>query len=185
MLATATKEGKRLSREREDHEAENIIKPWSQTFMTFKSMNEYSAEERAVRRYFHEVLDQGKAEIIDELFHPRCLMHRPAGDVVGLDAVRAVAAHRKETFSQFKTEIHDVFGSGDRLVVRLTHHGVAGGIWRSRLGSHDVTGKAVTWNAIAIFRFENHKIIEEWVVRDEMAMALQFGLVKPFIGSLS
>jgi predicted ester cyclase len=142
-------------------------------------MNEYLPEERATRRYFHEVLDQGKAEIIDDLFHPQCLMHRPGGDVMGLDAVRAVAHHRNETFSQFETEIHDVFGSGDKLVVRLTHRGIGGGMWRSRLGNYDVTGKTVSWNAIAIFRFEDHKIIEEWVVRDEMAMALQFGLVKP------
>jgi predicted ester cyclase len=142
-------------------------------------MNQYSAEERAIRRYFHEVLDQGKSEIIDDLFHPQCLMHRPAGTVTGIAAVRTVADHRKETFSQFQTEIHDVFGSGDKLVVRLTHRGVGGGMWRSRLGSYDVTGKTVTWNAIAIFRFEDHKIIEEWVVRDEMAMALQFGLIKP------
>ena len=147
-------------------------------------MNECSVEERAVRRYFHEVLDQGKVEVIEDLFHPQCLMHRPGGTVVGIDAVRGVAAHRKETFSQFETEIHDVFGSGDRLAVRLTHHGVGGGMWRSRLGNYDVIGKTVTWNAIAIFRFDNHKIIEEWVTRDEMAMALQFGLVKPAGGSL-
>ena len=142
-------------------------------------MNECSDEERALRRYFHEVLDQGNAEVIEEIFHPQCVMHRPGGTVVGIDAVRKVADHRKETFSQFATEIHDVFGSGDRLVVRLTHHGVGGGMWRSRLGNYDVTGKTVTWNAIAICRFDNHKIIEEWVTRDEMAMALQFGLVKP------
>jgi predicted ester cyclase len=148
-------------------------------FVVKKIMNEYSAEERAICRYFHEVLDKGKAEIIEDLFHPQCLMHRPGGDVMGLDAVRAVADHRKETFSQFETEIHEVFGSGDKLVVRLTHRGVGGGMWRSRVGSYDVTGKPVTWNAIAIFRFKEHKIIEEWVVRDEMAMALQFGLVKP------
>jgi predicted ester cyclase len=143
-------------------------------------MNECSGEERAVRRYFYEVLDQGKVEVIDEIFHPQCVMHRPGGTVVGIDAVRAVAAHRKETFSQFATEIHDVFGSLDKVVVRLTHRGVGGGMWRSRLGNYDVTGKTVTWNAIAIFRFDDHKIIEEWVTRDEMAMALQFGLVKPF-----
>lgn len=142
-------------------------------------MNECSDEERALRRYFHEVLDQGKVTVIEEIFHPQCVMHRPGGTVVGIDAVRAVAAHRKETFSEFATEIHDVFGSGDRLVVRLTHHGVGGGMWRSRLGNYDVTGKKVTWNAIAIFRFDEHKIIEEWVTRDEMAMALQFGLIKP------
>ena len=144
-----------------------------------KPTNGCSVEERALRRYFHEVLDQGKMEIIEEIFHPQCVMHRPGGMVTGIDAVRGVAAHRKETFSQFETEIHDVFGSGDRWVIRLTHHGVGGGMWRSRLGHFDVTGKTVTWNAIAIFRFVNDKIIEEWVTRDELAMALQFGLVKP------
>ena len=39
--------------------------------------------------------------------------------------------------------------------------------------------KTVTWNAIAIFRFENHKIIEEWVTRGELGMILQFGLFEP------
>jgi predicted ester cyclase len=144
-----------------------------------KLTNELSAEEELVCRYFHEVLDRGKVELIEDLFDPQCVMHRPGGTVVGIDSVREVAEHRKETFSQFATEIHDVFGSGDRLVVRLTHHGVGGGMWRSRLGNYDVTGKTVTWNAIAIFRFENQKIIEEWVTRDELAMLLQFGLVEP------
>ena len=105
-------------------------------------------------------------------------MHRPGGMVVGLDAVRTVAEHRKETYGQFETDIHDIFGSGDRLVARLTHHGVGRGIWRSRFGSYDVTGKSVTWDAIAIFRFANDRILEEWVTRDELGMILQFGLVK-------
>lgn len=131
-----------------------------------------------MRRYFHEVLDQGKVDVVEELFHPQCVMHRPGGRVVGLDAVRNVAEHRKETYAQFKTEIHDVFGSADRLVARLSHHGVGCGIWRSRFGSYDVSGKTVTWDAIAIFRFDSDRIIEEWVTRDELGMILQFGLEK-------
>ena len=137
-----------------------------------------SVQAQVVRSYFHEVLDQGHMELIEELFHPECVMHRPGGTVVGLDAVRGVVEHRKETFSQFGTEIHDIFGSVDRWVARLTHRGVGGGIWRSRLGSYDVSGKTVTWDAIAIFRFDNDRIIEEWVTRDELGMILQFGLVK-------
>ena len=144
-----------------------------------RSKNELSAEKELVRRYFHEVLDQGKVELVDELFHPHCVMHRPGGTVVGIESVRGVAERRKETFSQFETEIHDIFGSGDRLVVRLSHCGVGGGVWRSRLGNYDVTGKTVSWNAIAIFRFEQQQIIEEWVTRDELAMILQFGLLEP------
>jgi len=141
--------------------------------------NELSAEAELVRRYFHEVLDQGKVELIEDLFHPRCVMHRPGGTIVGIDSVRGVAERRKETFSQFETQIHDIFGSGDRLVVRLSHHGVGGGVWPSRLGNYDVSGKMVSWDAIAIFRFDNHRIIEEWVTRDELGMILQFGLIQP------
>ena len=141
--------------------------------------NELSAEAELVRRYFHEVLDQGKVELIEDLFHPQCVMHRPGGTIVGIDSVRGVAERRKETFSQFETQIHDIFGSGDRLVVRLSHHGVGGGVWPSRLGNYDVSGKMVSWDAIAIFRFDNHRIIEEWVTRDELGMILQFGLVAP------
>jgi len=144
-----------------------------------KSKDQSQAQEQVVRRYFHEVLDLGRLELIQELFHPQCVMHRPGGAVTGIDGVRGVAERRKETFSQFETEIHDVLESGDRLAVRLTHRGVGTGIWRSRLGHYDVTGKTVTWNAIAIFRFENDKIIEEWITRDELGMILQFGLLRP------
>ena len=135
-----------------------------------------SVRGQVVRSYFHRVLDQGNVELIEDLFHPQCVMHRPGGTVVGLDAVRGVVEHRKETFSQFGTEIHDIFGFGDRLVARLTHRGVGGGIWRSRLGNYDISGKTVTWNAIAIFRFEEDRIIEEWVTRDELGVILQLGL---------
>jgi predicted ester cyclase len=143
-----------------------------------KRTNELSAEEELVRRYFHEVLDQGKVQLIEDLFHPQCVMHRPGGTVVGIDSVRGVAERTKQTFARFETQVHDVFGSGDRLVVRLSHCGLGGGMWRSRIGNFDVTGKTVTWNAMAIFRFENRRIIEEWVNRDELAMILQFGLFK-------
>jgi predicted ester cyclase len=135
--------------------------------------------EMLVRAYFHEVLDQGDLELIPELFHPECVMHRPGGTVSGIRSVRDVAERRRETFSEFETEIQDVFGTADRLVVRLKHRGTGRGLWRSRLGSHDVSGKVVSWNAIAIFRFENNRIIEEWVVRDELGMMLQLGLISP------
>src|SRR5262249_39436286 len=95
--------------------------------------NELSVEKELVRRYFHEVLDHGKVELVDELFHPHCVMHRPGGTVVGINTVRGVAVRRKETFSEFETQIHDIFGSGDRLVARLTHRGVGSGLWRGPL----------------------------------------------------
>src|ERR1700726_1438627 len=49
------------------------------------------------------------------------------------DSVRCVAQRTKETFSQFETKIHDIFGSEDRLVAQLSHRGVGCGIWRSQI----------------------------------------------------
>ena len=145
--------------------------------MNIQPSHQESVHSHVVQSFFHKVLDPGDVEPIEELFHPQCVMHRPGGTVVGLDAVRDVVAHRKETFSEFGTEIHDMFGSGDRLVARLTHRGVGCGIWRLRPGSFDISGKTVTWNSMAIFRFEENKIIEEWVTRDELGVILQLGLL--------
>src|SRR5262245_63370649 len=98
-----------------------------------KSTDELSAEKEIVRRYFHEVLDQGKVELVDELFHPLCVMHRPGGTVVGINSVRGVAERRKETFLQFEKQIQDIFEFADRLVARLTQRGLGGGICRDRM----------------------------------------------------
>jgi len=47
----------------------------------------------------------------------------------------------------------------------------------SRLGRHEVAGKAVNWQAMAIFRIRDGKIAEEWVSRDELGMLIQLDVV--------
>ena len=39
-----------------------------------------------IERYFHEVLDQKKLELMPELLAPDVVLHRPGFDVQGLDA---------------------------------------------------------------------------------------------------
>ena len=36
-------------------------------------------------------------------------------------------------------------------------------------------GKTVEWEAMALFRFENGKIAEEWVSNDELVQLMQIG----------
>ena len=84
----------------------------------------------------------------------------------------------KTTYSSLATEVHDIFQSEDRVVVRLTHRATGAGALRSRIGTYDINGKNITWDAIVIFRMKNGKIAEEWVNRDELGVLLSAGILK-------
>jgi predicted ester cyclase len=53
------------------------------------------------------------------------------------------------------------------------------GEFRSRIGVYNIKGKAVAWDAIAIFRMQNGKIAEQWVSRDELGILLSVGALTP------
>ena len=132
-----------------------------------------------VRRYFEEVLKPGSdPRLVEELFAPEIVMHRPGMDLVGIAAVQAFVA-AVTAVAHFETTIHDAFGVGDRVVCRLSHIVEYTGDEITRVGVVPAAGKTVTWDAIAIFRFEGDTIAEEWVARDEVAMLLQLGAIAP------
>jgi predicted ester cyclase len=138
------------------------------------------AQQKAiVRRYFEEVLDKRKVDILDELVTIDCLIHRPeaVGPIVGLEAFKQALRGILEVYSEFTTTIHDLIAEDDRVACRLSHRAVNRGEWTSRLGRHAVAGKAVTWPAIAIFRFQEGKIAEEWVSRDELGMLIELNVL--------
>jgi predicted ester cyclase len=93
--------------------------------------------------------------------------------------IRGVVERNIAGYSKFETQVHDIFESGDRVVVRITHRAMGAGEFRSRVGGYDVKGKPVTWDAIVIFRLQNGKMAEEWVSRDELGILLSFGGLKP------
>jgi predicted ester cyclase len=138
-----------------------------------------STQQRVVLSYFHDVLDGRQIGLLDTLFLPDCVIHRPEGTETGMAAIRGVVERNIAAYSQFATEIHDIFESGDKVVVRITHRATGAGVFRSRIGTHDVKGKPVTWGAIAIFRMQNGKIAEQWVSRDELGILLSLGVLKP------
>jgi predicted ester cyclase len=142
---------------------------------------EPSAAQKIVLSYFHDVLDQGKAELLDSMFLPDAVIHRPEGELRGTAGLRKMLQGR--TWATFSTKVHDIFEAGDRVVVRLTHTGQGVGIYPFRIGSKDIGGKTVTWDAIAIFRMQNGKVAEEWVNRDELGMLLSAGVLQAGSGA--
>jgi predicted ester cyclase len=132
-----------------------------------------------VRRYFEEVLDKSKLDILDEIVATDCVIHRPetSEPIRGLEAFRSALERILQVYSDFTTIIHDLIAEEDRVACRLSHQAVNRGEWTSRLGTHTVAGKSVTWPAIAIFRIRDGKIAEEWVSRDELGMLIGLGVL--------
>lgn len=75
--------------------------------------------------------------------------------------IAARFAARRVNFSTFMTQVHDIFESGHRVVVRVTHQATGKGPYRFRIGTYNVSGKTLRWDAIVIFRFQNRSIAEE------------------------
>jgi predicted ester cyclase len=136
-----------------------------------------SARQKVVLSYFHDVLDGDREDLIDGMFLSDCTIHRPEGELKGIAALHRMRVASRATFSAMSSQIQEIFEVGDRVVVRLTHKGEGKGSYRFRIGTRDISGKTVTWDAIVIFRFQNGKIAEEWVNRDELGMLLSAGLL--------
>jgi predicted ester cyclase len=132
-----------------------------------------------VRRYFEEVVDKSKLDLLDEIVTTDCIIHRPEASepIQGLEAFRQALEGILQVYSEFTTTIHDLIAEEDRVACRLSHQAVNRGEWTSRLGRHAAAGKTVGWPAIAIFRFHDSKIAEEWVSRDELGMLIDLGVL--------
>jgi predicted ester cyclase len=135
-----------------------------------------------VRRYFSEVVDKKKEDIIDELWTPDCVVHRPDGPtIIGLkEFKRGLKDRVLDVYSEFVTTIHDLIAEGDLVACRLSHRAVHRGDWTSRLGRHAVAGRAVSWSSNTNFRLRDGKIAEEWVERDELGMLIELGVLASF-----
>lgn len=140
-----------------------------------------ASHKEIVRRYFAEAVDKGNADILDELWTSDCVVHRPevAEPIIGLENFKRAFRQILDPYTEFTATIHDLIAEGDRVVCRLSHGAVHRGDWTSRLGRHPVAGRTVSFSAVAIFRFREGKIAEQWVSRDELGMLLQLGVLSP------
>jgi ketosteroid isomerase-like protein len=133
-----------------------------------------------VARYF-EALDAADAGVIPELFSRDCQIFRPElpEPLVGAEAVKVVVTMAQRIFENFETTVLDAFEDGDAVVVRVRHDAVYRNEWRTRIGTFDVAGKGTSWEAVALFRLRDGKIVEERVFRDELGMLLDIGALDP------
>lgn len=139
-----------------------------------------SRNKSVVERYFHEVLDKKRVELMPEPLARDVVLHRPGFDVAGLDAAIQRLRAVLQDYTTFSSELSGLIAEGDMVSVRIRHRTRtrAGATFRSRAGEITLAAEQdLDWTAIVQFRLKDGKIAEEWVMRDELGMLAQMGKI--------
>jgi steroid delta-isomerase-like uncharacterized protein len=136
--------------------------------------NEMSTEtnKAIVRRYFDQVLDNQQPNLAEEFLADKIQLHG-SGLAPGLEVVKGWLAMFAAAFPDGHYAVEDVVAEGDKVVARTTFNGTH----KAELPGIPATGKAVTLASITIFRLDNGKIAEGWLVSDNLGMMQQLGVI--------
>jgi steroid delta-isomerase-like uncharacterized protein len=126
------------------------------------------------QRWFAEVMNEGKEEVIDELCAENFVDHDPlpgtSPDRQGIhDFVKQVRA----AFPDLEMTADDILVEGDGLAVRSTVRGTHQGEFMGVPAS----GKKVEVSNYDFVRFENDQAAEHWGTIDSAALMEQLGAV--------
>jgi steroid delta-isomerase-like uncharacterized protein len=129
-----------------------------------------------IKRWFEEVWNQGRGEVIDELLADDVVIHGlvdGAGNPVrGVEGFRDFHTQFRGAFPDLNVAVEDTIAEGDLVVARCSVSGQHRG---DHLG-FNATNAPVQFEGVAITRIANGKIVEAWNHFDFLEMNKQLGL---------
>lgn len=135
-----------------------------------------SAEENrtVIRRAYEELWNGRDVSVVDELVAEDFLNYAaPPDKQRGRQGLKDVVRMFEAAFPDFRYEVKDVVAEGEKLAVR----DVFAGTHRGDFMGIPATGNRVTMEAIHIYRFEEGRLAEHWVARDDLGMMRQLGVL--------
>jgi steroid delta-isomerase-like uncharacterized protein len=123
-------------------------------------VNNILEQNKQMALYLHrEIWSNGNLDLCDDVYAQDFVCHFLVGpEWHGPEDVKDHIKALRGAFSDWREEVEDIIAEGDHVVTRFTSHGTHRGTFQG-IGA---TGKAVVVREVAIFRFENGKIVEQW-----------------------
>jgi steroid delta-isomerase-like uncharacterized protein len=125
-------------------------------------------------RWFNEVWNQGRTDVIDELRAPDAIatgLAEGQAKSQGKRPFEAFHSNLRAALPDLHVNIEDLIAEGDKVAVRVTLHGTHRG---SAFGLAP-TGREITLGAIVIVHIKDGKIAQAWNNIDQLALARQIG----------
>jgi steroid delta-isomerase-like uncharacterized protein len=127
-----------------------------------------------VRRFYEEVFNNKNMAGVDAFVAPNIIDHSlPPGTPGGIESVRQAVTMLLTAFPDLHLTLEDIIVEGDRVAVRWTMRGTHQG---ASLGMPP-TGKQFTIPGVSLLYLERGKVVEAWIVQDQLSMLQQLGLV--------
>jgi predicted ester cyclase len=127
-------------------------------------------------RMVEEVVNQGKFDVIPELFHPDYVDHvAPPGTTPGLAGVEEIFRMFRTGFPDVKFNIDQMVGEGS-YVATLVH---GEGTQTGQFIQFPPSGKHAVWRSVGFFRVEDGLIREHWGIPDLLGLLIQIGIIPP------
>ncbi len=130
-----------------------------------------------VRRFYEEVFNQRNVDMIDELMGTEFINNDPTPvSARDRESIKQFIKMLTKAFPDHHHTIEDLMAEGDKVVMRCTltptHQGQFPGFLEM-----PPTGKSICQRQIHILRVQDEKLVEHWVVRDDLSMLQQLGLI--------
>ena len=128
-----------------------------------------------IERYFGELFNQGRVELVDELLHPDYVNHSPGSADLprGRDGVRIVVEALRRGFPDLSFAIEDLVVGEDAVAARTTLTGTHLG----DLFGIPPTGRSVRVAQMTIERFRDGRIVAHHRLTDDLSMLRQLGVL--------
>jgi predicted ester cyclase len=135
-----------------------------------------AANKELVRRFYKDVYVDWNMALVDEVLSPRFVSHDwPEDGPIGPEGFRIFYSAIRSALPDARYAVDDLIAEGDRVVVRWRLLGTHLGFFRSIAPS----GRSVTLKGIAIYRVDEGKLMERWVVSDLHGLLEEIGRSSP------
>jgi steroid delta-isomerase-like uncharacterized protein len=136
--------------------------------------NDKSKMETVIRRYYDELFNQGRVEIVAELLAEDYVNYSPGSPTMsrGRDGVTGVVRTMRQAFPDLKYRIEDLVVSDDAVAARTTLTGTH----RGDFYGLPPTGRSFEVEQMTIEHFANGKIVAHHRVTDLQALLTQLAV---------
>ena len=128
---------------------------------------------RLVSRIYDEAISSGNYDVIDELVAPNYVSHGLPMSIKGPQEFRQTIETFRSAFPDLYMLVEEQIAEGDQV----SNQGYITGTHRGEFLGVPASGQQIKVNVISIWRFENSKVVENWVQIDFMSLMQQIGAI--------